>query len=82
MRWEPGVGQVGVYTWVGALKRMRKGHRTKTTLSLPVSLLPTGDSQSLLEVEMGKATSNVSRKPKEETEAIDHSALDPKPTNP
>ena len=38
MRWEPGVGQVGVYTWVEALKRMRKGHRAKTTLSLPQSL--------------------------------------------
>lgn len=52
------------------------------TLSATVSLLPTGDSQSLLGVEMGKATSNVSRKTKEETEAVDQSALDSKPTNP
>lgn len=34
------------------------------TLSATVSLFPTGDSQSLLGVEMGKATSNVSRKTK------------------
>lgn len=52
------------------------------TLSATVSLLPTGDSQSLLGVEMGKATSTVSRKTKEETEAVGQSALDPKPTNP
>lgn len=52
------------------------------TVSATVSLLPTGDSQSLLGVEMGKATSNVSTKTKEETEAVDQSALDPKPTNP
>lgn len=34
------------------------------TLSATVSLFPAGDSQSLLGVEMGKATSNVSRKTK------------------
>lgn len=34
------------------------------TLSATVSLFPTGDSQSLVGVEMGKATSNVSRKTK------------------
>lgn len=34
------------------------------TLSATVSLFHAGDSQSLLGVEMGKATSNVSRKTK------------------
>lgn len=33
--WEPAVEQVWGYTWAGALKRVRKGRRAKTTLSLP-----------------------------------------------
>lgn len=52
------------------------------TLSATVSLFHAGDSQSLLGMEIGKPTSNISKKTKEEREAIDQRASDPEPTNP
>ena len=49
---------------VGFKESEERAQSKDDTLSATVSLFPAGDSQSLLGVEMGKATSNVSRKTK------------------